>query len=153
MAKGLKKHAPVAVRVPHSSQTISDNNINDAAALPDPDPLLIDAICDVIMTEQPNVKRPPEKSAALLALAIELHKINQPFPTRMAAAIKLDCSVFTIDAALSTRMDEGYLTQVVETTTGNVTKRNSIVRQRYYVPSKGLLDVAEAIAKQRGKRT
>lgn len=149
MAKTFK-HAPV--RVPHSSHVVTDNNITDAAALPTPNPAVVDAICDMLMTNK-DVRRPPEVTAALLALTVELHKRNQPFPSRMAAAIKLGCSVFTIDAALSTRMDEGLLTQIVETSTGHVAKRSSTIRQRFYKPSQELLDVADAAMKPKRKRS
>lgn len=152
MAKALlRKRRTPPVRTVHSSQIVTDQALNDAAALPDINPVVVQAITQMLMEQQENVKRPPEKSAALLALTVELYKQNQPFPSRMAAAIKLDCSVFTIDAALSTRMDEGYLQQVVETTTGNVANRHSTVRQRFYVPSKELIETATRAAKQ--KRT
>lgn len=133
----------------HSSQIITDAAIADAAALPTPNPLAVDALCAMIMEQHENIRRPPEKSAALLALAVELHKNHTPFPSRMAVAIKLDCSVFTVDAALSTRMDEGYLQQVVETETGNVAHRSSTVRKRFYVPSKEVIDIATRAVKRK----
>jgi hypothetical protein len=54
-----------------------------------------------------------------------------------------------IDAALSTRLDEGYLEQTVETTKGNVNARNSIVRRRFYIPSKELIAVADRALRKR----
>jgi hypothetical protein len=109
---------------------------------------VIDAVTDMLMVDQ-GMTRPPEKSAALLALLVEVHKLGEPAPTRqtMAAAVARStdgsCSIFTIDAALSTRLSEGYLTQAVETPHGHVAKRNSVVRERYYVPSKRLIDVVD----------
>ncbi len=100
------------------------------------------------MSDHVDIKRPPEKAAALLALTVELYKANRPFPTRQAAAIALGCSKFTIDAALSTRLDEGYLTQIV-TETGNIQARHGIIRKRFYIPSQDLISVAEH-AKWRG---
>lgn len=149
MAKLAKRARPA--RAVHSSQVITDNNLRDAALLPTPNPVVVEAICEMLMEQHENVKRPPVKSAALLALAVELYKTNTPFPSRMAVALKLDCNVFTVDAALSSRIEEGYLQQVVETTTGNVAKRNSIVRHRFYVPSQELIDVA-TMATKRQKR-
>lgn len=74
---------------------------------------------------------------------------GKPFPARETVAKKLDCSVFTVDAAISTRIDEGYLSMAIETTTGNVAQRHSTVRRRYYLPSKRLADVADR-ARRRG---
>jgi hypothetical protein len=143
-----KRRHPSVPTYTHSSQVITDQAVTDAAALPTPNPLAVQAICEMIMEQQENVRRPPERSAALLALCVELHKKNLPFPSRMAAALKLDCSVFTIDSALSTRMDEGYLQQIVETTTGNVANRHSTVRQRFYKPSDELIDVVDRATKR-----
>lgn len=116
--------------------------------LPPVSPIVIDAITEMLMTEQ-GMKRPPEKAAALLALTVELYRQNRPFPARRVVADALGCSIFTVDAALSTRIDEGYLTQVVETTTGNVSARHSTVRHRYYVPSQDLVAVADRARRRR----
>jgi hypothetical protein len=115
-------------------------------------PVVVDAITDMLMTQQ-NIRRPPEKAAALLALLVELNRKGQPFPKRHEVAEALDCSVYTIDAVLSTRINEGYLQQVVETTTGNVSARNSIVRQRFYVPSQELVAVADRALRKQKVRT
>lgn len=148
LRKRVYNHQAPAALI-HSSQVITDQAVSDASALPTPNPLVVEAICDMLMTQQPNVKRPPEKAAALLALIVELYKTNTPFPSRMAVALKLDCSVFTVDAALSTRLEEGYLTQIVETTTGKVRNRHSIVRHRFYKPSAELVDIATRAGKKR----
>lgn len=111
-------------------------------------PIVVDAIADMLKVQQ-EMRRPPEKAAALLALIVELNRSGQPFPKRHEVAKALDCSVYTIDAALSTRIDEGYLQQIVETTSGEVSARHSIVRKRFYIPSPELVAVADG-AKQRG---
>lgn len=151
MAFAKRAHARVPSRA--SSYVVTQNAIDEAATLPPVNPIVVDALIEMIMTDQQDVRRPPEKSAALLALSVELYKTNRPFPTRMAAALHLECSIFTVDAAISTRINEGYLTQVVETEEGNVSARGSIVRKRYYIPSKDVIDVAErAVRKLRNKK-
>jgi hypothetical protein len=110
----------------------------------------VDAVMDMLLSEQ-GMNRPPEKAAALLALIVELYKRKQPFPRREEVAAAIGASVSTVDAALSSRIDEGYITPVVETKRGNVQRRNSAVRERYYIPSDGLIAVVEK-AKRREAR-
>jgi hypothetical protein len=111
--------------------------------LPKIDPFVVDAITDMLVSEQ-GMLRPPEKAAALLALIVQLHNMKEPFPARAEVAKHINASVPTVDAALSTRLDEGYITQAIETARGNVQRRNSARRLRYYIPSKHLLSVAGA---------
>lgn len=110
--------------------------------LPKISPIVIDAVTDMLLSEQ-GMNRPPEKAAALLALIVELHKRRQPFPTREEVAEAINASVSTVDAALSTRIDEGYITPVVSTKRGNVQRRNSIIREKSYVPSDALIAVVD----------
>lgn len=111
-------------------------------------PIVLDAVTDMLMTDQ-GMTRPPTKAAALLALIVELHNRNMAVPTRdvlkeyVANNTDGTCSVYTIDAAISTRIDEGYMKKVVETTTGNVAARHSTVSHLYLIPSKRLIDVVE----------
>lgn len=118
--------------------------------LPTVSPIVIDAVMDMLLSEQ-GMNRPPEKAAALLALIVELHKRKQPFPRREEVAEAINASVSTVDAALSSRIDEGYIIPVVETKRGNVQRRNSTVRERYYIPSDGLIAVVNK-AKKRSAR-
>lgn len=113
-------------------------------SLPKLDPVLVDAITDMLISDQ-GMLRPPDKAAKLLALIVKLHELGQPFPTRADAAEHIGASVSTIDAALSTRLDEGYISQRVATRQGNVQRRNSAVRDRFYTPSKDLLRVVERV--------
>lgn len=105
-------------------------------------PIVIDAVTDMLMSEQ-GMNRPPEKAAALLALIVELHRRKRPFPRREEVAKALNASISTIDAALSSRLDEGYITIAVETKHGSVQRRNSVVRERYYLPSEHLVEVVK----------
>lgn len=109
--------------------------------VPSVDPIVIDAIVDMLLSNE-GMNRPPEKAAALLAVIVELHKQHRPFPKREVVAKAINASLATVDAALSSRLDEGYITLAVETVRGNVQRRNSVVRERYYIPSAELLSVA-----------
>jgi hypothetical protein len=119
------------------------------APLPTISPIVVDAVMDMLLSEQ-GMNRPPEKAAALLALIVELHKRKQPFPRREEVAEAINASVSTVDAALSSRIDEGYITPIVETKRGNVQRRNSTVRERFYVPSDSLIAVVEKAKRRRG---
>lgn len=121
--------------------------------IPKISPIVADAISDMLLSDQ-GMLRPPDKASRLLALIVELYKRKQPFPPRQEVAEAVGCAVSTIDAALSTRLDEGYIIQVIETTQGNVARRHSAIRERYYVPSAQLLKVAEDALKPKrgGKR-
>jgi hypothetical protein len=103
---------------------------------------------DMLMTEQ-GMLRPPEKAAAILALIVELHKQNRPFPERQDVADAIGCSIHTVDAVLSTRLDEEYLKMAVETTTGNVQQRHGVIRKRYYIPCRAMIEVAERAQRRR----
>jgi hypothetical protein len=108
--------------------------------LPRLSPIVVDAIAEMLMVDKHMCRR-PEKTAALLALVVELDKTKRPFPPRAAVAEAIDSSIFTVDSAISQRIDEGYLQEVHETTTGNVNRRTSTVRCRYLVPSPRLVSV------------
>ena len=121
--------------------------MTDYADLPTISPIVVDAITDMLISDQ-GMLRPPEKSAKLLALIVELHKQHKPFPPREGVAEAIGASISTVDASLSTRLNEGYVTLRVETPEGNVRRRNSVVRERYLVPSKDLLRVVEKAEKR-----
>ena len=113
------------------------------ATLPSVSRAAVRAILDLLVSQQ-GMKRPPEKAAELLALIVELHAQRLPFPPRVEAAAALGASVSTVDAALSTRLDEGYIMMEVETPHGHVKRRSSVIRKRYYIPSK---ELQETVAK------
>lgn len=108
--------------------------------LPRLSPAVTDAICKMMLSDQ-GMLRPPDKASALLALICELYKTKEPFPPRKAVAKHIDASIATIDAALSTRLNEGYIIEAVDTVQGNVQRRNSVKRRKFYIPSKQLQDV------------
>lgn len=121
------------------------SNIDDPVEVPEPDPQIVDAFVEMLL-EDTGALRPPTKAAHLLAVICMLHKQDQPFPGREPVAQHIGCGVSTVDAALSTRLAEGYISQVVETSAGNVARRNSVVRRTYYKPSKRLLDTFDKAA-------
>jgi hypothetical protein len=102
----------------------------------------VDAIMGVLKSQQ-GMRRPPEKAAKLLALIVALHKQGRPFPPRDEVAAAIGAAVSTVDAALSTRLNEGYIKLDVETPRGNVRRRNSVIRERYYIPSNQLQDTVD----------
>lgn len=109
------------------------------ADVPEPDPQIVDAFVNMLI-EDTGALRPPTKAAYLLAIICLLAKQDRPFPGREPIARHIGCALSTVDAALSTRLAEGYISQIVETSAGNVARRNSVIRRTYYKPSKRLLD-------------
>lgn len=107
-------------------------------------PAVVDAIRDKMQQDR-GMMRPPEQAARLLALIVELHKRHEPFPHREVAAkiVGGSESVWTVDNAIRNALSDGYATLVVETTTGHVASRDvSVRKERFFIPSKELLDVA-----------
>lgn len=102
--------------------------------VPDVPAVVIRAITKMLVEDQ-QLNRPPEKAAHLLAIICKLYEQRRPFPTRREVAEKMHSPLGTVDAALSTRLDEGYIKTRVETRPGNVKKRNSVIRERYYDPN------------------
>jgi hypothetical protein len=119
----------------------------EARKLPRVASVATQAVMDMLMTDQ-GMTRPPEKAAALLALITELDNAGLAFPERAVIAAALDCSVYTVDAALSTRTEEGYISLQYKTVPGNVARRHSVIKERYYVPSKRLRAVVESAKKR-----
>lgn len=130
---------------------MTEDNV-EQVAVPRVSPAAVDAITDMLIEEQ-GILRPPTKAAHLLAIICELHRQGRPFPQRETVAEEIQAAVSTVDAALSTRIDEGYITPRIETKPGNVQRRGSVIRQRYYDPSPRLLTVyTHAENKARGAK-
>jgi len=110
--------------------------------IPKVSPIVVDAISDMLLSDQ-GMRRPPDKAAHMLAVICALHKKDQPFPRREEMAEAINASISTVDAALSTRLSEGYLSIEMDTEQGNVARRNGVVRHKYYIPSPQLLEVYE----------
>ena len=102
--------------------------------VPDVPAFVVSAITKMLIEDQ-QLNRPPEKAAHLLAIICKLYEQRRPFPRRREVADKIGSPLATVDAALSTRLDEDYIRVRVETRPGNVQKRNSVIRERYYDPS------------------
>lgn len=124
---------------------------DEADEIPNVAPVAVDAITDMLIEDQ-GMMRPPTKAAALLAIICALHKQGKPFPRRECVADAIDAAVSTVDAALSSRLDEGYLTMRTKVKRGNVQRRNSVVRERYYEPSAKLLRTYEEAAAKARRR-
>lgn len=118
---------------------------DDDVDLPNVNQFIIDEFLKVLI-EDTGALRPPINAAELLAVICALHKDGRSFPGRKAMAKHIGCALSTVDAALSTRLAEGYITQIVETSAGNVARRNSVIRRTYYRPSKRLMDTYDRVA-------
>lgn len=139
-----------AARNPRELERLSASRDYDAEArrLPRLSPIVVDAVTDMLMTDHTMFK-PPEKAAALLALITELHQRGQPFPEREVVARALNCSRYTVDSALSTRTAEGYISLSVKTEPGDVNNRASVIKRRYYRPSKRLQEIVASALRKR----
>lgn len=116
----------------------------EARTLPKLNPAVVHALQQMLVEDQ-GMSRPPEQAARLLALTYELAKDHKPFPHREVAAQILggSQSKFTVDAILSQRMADGYLSLVVETTMGHNHNRTGVRKQRFFIPSLRLVDIAK----------
>ena len=92
------------------------------------------------LADHRNVYRPMTVTTPLLAIVCALHEKNYPLPTRRALAEHLDCNIFSIDAAISTALGEGEITEEYRYTEGAVEHRSSIRRRRWLIPSQQLFD-------------
>lgn len=114
--------------------------IESAKKLPRINSHVIDAVTEMLMTDR-GMTKPPEKAAAILALVAEMHERGMAWPTREVIAVAVDCSPFSVDAALSTRTFEGYIKQEMKIEEGTVQARGSVVKKRVIRPSAKLARV------------
>jgi hypothetical protein len=135
--KMARKKQPVGNRPPVDIKA-------EARLLPKINPAVVNALQHMLVEDQ-GMMRPPEQAARLLALIHELAKAHKPFPHREVAAQVLggNQSKYTVDAILSQRMAEGYISLVVETTMGHNHNRVGVRKQRFFVPSMRLVDIAQ----------
>lgn len=111
------------------------------APVPRTDAFVIDAIKDHIMVHY-EAKRPPEVSAGMLALVVELDRLGQPFPNRHHVASHLNCSVFGLDAALAAALNRGMITLEVKTEPSvKMQRRSGVVHERYFHPGDELIEI------------
>lgn len=149
-------HAPIKTRAGAARRKIVGNrppfDIDaEARRLPKLNPAVVDAIQDMMVTDQ-GMLRPPEQAARFLTLVVALHKQNLPFPHREVAAKALAGaqSKWTVDTAIRSAMADGYVTLVVETTAGNIARRASVRKERHFVPDKRVIDIATRAEKKVG---
>lgn len=86
-----------------------------------------------------EMKRPPVEAAKLLALVVELYRLKSPFPTRAAVSAELGCSVYTIDAAISTYLEREMISMDWVIHTGGVKTRDGVFKYQVYKPTQELL--------------
>lgn len=104
-----------------------------------------DRIEDFIATHY-EPRRPPVVAARLLAYLVALNGSGArktPFPSRSEVAEALYCSKDGLDAAISVALLRHLITIEVKTVQsfGIVSgKREGVIRHRYYVPTRKLLD-------------
>lgn len=128
------------------------------SATPAPSPALppirrnIADAMETYLLDHYDIKRPPIAAAQLLALIIELDRINQPFPPRAVAAKAIGCTVFGIDAALSVALSRGLISIDMAVSQGNVMRRDSAIRHKYYRPSPALVAVAHRAPQHTARR-
>ena len=109
--------------------------------------VLADAVEQFLQSKYPSQKR-PWLSASVLALILELYEREEAFPPRQQIAKALDCSVYGIDAALSVAGARDLLTIEVKLLPGGVEQRQSVIKQRYMIPSEELKAVARSVRQQ-----
>lgn len=114
----------------------------DTIPLPVIDPHAVVAVTEWLFSRE-TMQRRPEATAKLLVLAVKLHQIRRPWPTRPAVAGHLGVSLPLVDVAISQRRASGLLKMVIETTRGHVKQRASVVTQRFLEPSDELIKVVE----------
>lgn len=90
-----------------------------------------------------GMKRPPRAAAAMLVLVYELWRQGEPWPTRRTVADHIGMSVYGLDGALSVATARKLIALFVHTTDGAVTRRESVVKLRYYTPSPLLIMAIE----------
>jgi hypothetical protein len=110
--------------------------------LPSIDPFVVEAVTDWLYSRE-TMQRRPEATAKVLVLAVKLHQIRQPWPTRPAVAEHLQVSLPLVDVAVNQRRASGLLKIAVATHKGNVKKRKSVITLRYLEPSAELIKVVE----------
>jgi hypothetical protein len=104
-----------------------------------------------MLQENEGTLRPPVQGARLLTFIVHRYKAGLPFPPRQEVAARYGISIPTIDAAISARIAEGYLTVRYDFVEGNVKGRSSSMRERYLIPHQSVLDLFEELNRKRPK--
>ena len=86
-----------------------------------------------------DTSRPPTKKARLLALIVQLNKLQALFPTHQRVAEHIGCTVDNVRAALNDSVKRKLVTQELVFTPGNIAQRESVTRRHKYAPTRKLL--------------
>jgi hypothetical protein len=127
---------------------MAPSNKNPSSPWPAVPQHVIDGLVQFLIEEQ-RMCRPPEQAARLLAYIVQLHKKGMPWPSRREVSERLGISIATIDAAISARLADGYITHETRIVEGNVKKRKSSVKEKYLVPSQDLVDAFDRLYRKR----
>ena len=101
---------------------------------------VVEAVADWAQTHREN-RRPLSVAAPVLAIVCALHEKRHPFPTRARLAEAIGCTKFGVDAAISTAIGHGEVTERWEALEGAVVQRKSARRVRYVDPHPELLRI------------
>lgn len=125
----------------------------EARRLPRLNRAVVDAIQSMLQQDQ-GMLRPPEQTARFLALVVALHEKHEAFPHREVAAKALAGaqSKWSVDTAIRSSLADGYVSLVIETTQGNVQRRDSVRKERHFVPDRRVIDIATRAAKKMGSK-
>jgi hypothetical protein len=114
-------------------------------------PGLTARVLEYLMTGY-EMRKPPVATAAILAVVLELHARQQPFPARRVVAAAAGCSIDAVDAALSVSLSRGLVRLRIEVIDGvKIRYRESSVRIRYYDPDPELIALVSPLEKGRNK--
>lgn len=111
---------------------------------------LTDAVEEWLMAKRGATRGLPI-AAPLLVIICELHAAGHWLPVRKRLAAALGTGDYSIDAALSSAMGNGEISERYETEAGAVAGRASIRRHRYIDPSPELLSVYDSAVRQHVK--
>ena len=103
----------------------------------------VDAIADWMQSHREN-RRPLSVAAPLLTIVCALADKQYQLPTRVRLAEEIHCTKDGIDAAISTALAYGEITERYEVIEGAVQQRRSSRRVRFLDPSADLLRVYRA---------
>ena len=101
------------------------------------------------MRDRHNMRRPPVVASGILAMICDLHAAQQPFPQRSHVAAVVGCTIYGVDVALNTALTRGDIVLESRLAPGFIAARESVRRQRHYVPCHELLSLAHAQALRR----
>lgn len=110
-----------------------------------------DAVVEYLQSLEHSQRR-PLATARLLVLAVKLHLIGQPWPTRPELAKHLGVSLPLVDVAISQRRAQGLITVVIEAKAGRVKGRQSTVTHRFIEPCPTLIAAVKSAERRRQPR-